>query len=160
MNPKSITRIVLLAVIALAIGGWAIKEFSTTTATEKAAGESGGAADFTRPDGVTVINFHGDTRCRTCVSIGNLASKTVDEHLTEARQSGELHWEIINYDAPENTHFVTDYELVSPTVVATLWRDGKEVKWERLDGVWEHLNDETTFQTYVAHGVRELMNLP
>lgn len=160
MNPKSITRIVLLAVIALAIGGWAIKEFGTTNAAEKTAGESASAADFTRPDGVTVINFHGDTRCRTCVHIGYLASNTVDEYFAEAQQSGELHWEIINYDAPGNSHFVTDYELVSPTVVATLWKDGKEVKWERLDGVWEHLNDKLTFQTYVAHGVQELMDLP
>ena len=160
MNAKSITRIVLLAVIALAIGGWAIKEFGTSNTAESVAGENPAAADFTRPDGVTVINFHGETRCRTCNHIGNLARKTLEEHFAEAEQSGQIHWEDINYDAPGNTHFVNDYELVSSTVVATLWKDGKEVKWERLDGVWDHHNDEPTFQSYVAHSVRELMNLP
>lgn len=81
MNAKSITRIVLLAVVALAIGGWAFKQFGATRPAQADAASAGqGSARFTRPDGFTVINFHGERRCRTCNHIGKLAEKTLNAH--------------------------------------------------------------------------------
>ncbi|MFU8893218.1 MAG: nitrophenyl compound nitroreductase subunit ArsF family protein [Luteolibacter sp.] len=160
MNPKSITRIVLLAVVALAIGGWAIQQFGSTGTAASTAATDDPATAFTRPDGITVINFHGERRCRTCIHIGKLAEKTLHGHFSAALESGDVRWEHINYEANGNTHYVTDYELVSSTIVATCWKDGKEVKWTRLDGVWDHLNDEATFDAYLASGIQELMNLP
>ncbi len=157
MNPKSITRIVLLAVIGLAVGGWALKEFSASSAGEKQIMDSAAVADFSRPDGVTVINFHGEKRCRTCINIGKLARKTIDELFAEAEENGLVYWDDVDYDAPGSTHYVSDYELVSSTVLVTLWQDGREVKWLRLDGVWDHRNDEPAFQTYLAQNIRELM---
>ncbi len=161
MNPKTITRIVLLTVIAIAVGGWAMKEFGpakpVATASQNQAAEDSHAV-ATRADGVTVINFHGDRRCRTCIGIGTLAKKTLDEDLTAEEKAGKIHWEHINYDESANAHFVKDYELVSSTVLITLWKDGKEVKWNRLDGVWDHVGDEPTFRAYVAQSVRDLLN--
>jgi hypothetical protein len=159
MNAKTIIRIVLLAVIAIAVGGWAMKEFgpARTAATD---GDGKTTAVATRPDGVTVINFHGEKRCRTCIGIGNQARRTLDEEFAAEEKAGKVRWEHINYDEPANAHFVKDYELVSSTVVATLWKDGKEVKWSRLDGVWDHVDDEPTFRAYVAQGVRDLLKLP
>ena len=154
MNPKSVIRIVLLAVIAIAVGGWAMKEFGSDRE-----GKSGPAA-ATRPDGVTVINFHGEKRCRTCIGIGNLARKTLDEEFAADEKAGRIHWEHINFDEPANAHFVEDYQLVSSTVLVTRWKDGKEVKWNRLDAVWDHVGDEPTFRAYVAQGVRELLKQP
>lgn len=160
MNPKSITRIILLAVVALAIGGWAFKQLGAGSTAEANDPTGNPGAEFTRPDGVTVINFHGERRCRTCIHIGTLAEKTLTEHFAEALESGDVRWEHINYEANGNTHYVTDYELVSSTIVATCWKDGKEVKWTRLDGVWDHLNDEATFDAYLTSGIQELRNLP
>jgi hypothetical protein len=158
MNPKNITRIVLLGVIAIAIGGWAIKEFGPGKAV--ASGKENSATVATRPDGVTVINFHGNKRCRTCIGIGNLARKTLDEEFAAEEKAGKVRWEHINYDEPSNVHFVKDYELVSSTVLITLWKNGKEVKWNRLDGVWDHVGDEPVFRAYVASGVHDLLNQP
>ena len=42
----------------------------------------------------------------------------------------------------------------------TLWRGGKEVKWTMLDGVWDHLDDEAAFESYLADGIRNLMQQP
>ena len=160
MNPKSIIRIVLLAVVAMASGGWAIKQFGSTGIAASTAAAGDPAAAFTRPDGITVINFHGERRCLTCTNIGNLAKQTVESHFAEALESGEIRWEHINYEANGNGHYVTDYELVSATVVATRWQDGKEVDWSRLDGVWDHYNDEPAFAAYLTHGIRELSAAP
>ena len=157
MNAKSITRIVLLAVVAIAVGSWAMKEFGPAKAT---ADEGGATETITRPDGVTVINFHGDKRCRTCIAIGDLARKTIDEQFAAEQQAGKVRWEKINHDEPAHAHFVKDYGLVSSTILVTLWKDGKEVKWNRLDAVWDHVDDEPVFRAYVAQGVRDLLNQP
>lgn len=157
MNAKAIIRIVLLAVVAIAVGSWAMKEFGPAKATA-----DGGAAGQTvkRPDGVTVINFHGEKRCRTCIAIGDLARKTIDEQFAAEQQAGKVRWEQINYDEPAHSHFVKDYGLVSSTVLVTLWKDGKEVKWNRLDAVWDHVDDGPTFRAYVAQGVGDLLKQP
>ena len=161
MNAKTITRIVLLGVIAIAVGAWAMKEFgpakAVATGGETPATTTSTAA-ATRPDGVTVINFHGEKRCRTCIGIGKLAKQTLDDEFAAEEQAGKVRWEHINYDEPANAHFIKDYDLVSSTVLVTLWKDGKEVKWNRLDGVWDHVGDEPTFRAYVAQGVRDLLN--
>ena len=157
MTAKTITRTALLAVVAFAVGSWAMREFGPAKAV--AAGNNASAATV-RPDGVTVINFHGEKRCRTCIAIGNLARKTLDEEFAAEEKSGKIRWEIINYDEPANARFVKHYDLVSSTVLITLWKDGMEVKWKRLDGVWDHVGDETAFRSYVAEGLRDLLKPP
>lgn len=157
MNAKAITRVVLLSVVAITVGAWAMKEFGPAKDVA-----SGGGKDEsrTRPDGVSVINFHGDKRCRTCIGIGDLTRKTLDQEFVEEEKSGRVRWEHINYDEPANVHYVKDYQLVSSTVVVTLWKEGREVKWSRLDGVWDHFGDEPTFRAYVAQGIRDLLEKP
>lgn len=154
MNAKSIIRTVLLAVIAIAIGSWVMKEFGPAQAVGNA------ARPITRADGVTVIHFHGEKRCRTCIKIGDLARKTIDEEFADDEKTGKVRWETINYDEPANAHFVKDYSIVSSTVLVTLWKGGKEVKWNRLDAVWDLVGDETVFRSYVAEGVRDLLKQP
>ena len=154
MSTKSIIRFVLLAVIAIAVGGWFMKEFGPANAANNATDRE------IRPDGVTVINFHGEKRCRTCISIGNLARKTLDEEFAAEEKAGKVRWQQINYDEPANASYVKKYELVSSTILLTLWKDGKEVKWNRLDAVWDHVGDEPVFRTYVAQAVSDLLKLP
>lgn len=150
MNAKPAIRIMLLAVIGVAVGSWAMKEFGPAKAVTRAI----------RSDGVTVINFHGEKRCRTCVGIGELARKTIDDGFADEEKAGKVRWEKINYDEPANAHFVKDYSLVSSTVLVTLWKNGKEVKWNRLDAVWDLVGDEAAFKAYIVQNVRELLEQP
>jgi hypothetical protein len=157
MNAKVILRIVLLAVVAVAVGNWAFKEFGSA----KPASEGGMKeehASAARPDGVTVIYFHGEKRCRTCIRIGELARKVVEEEFAAEEKAGKLRWEQINYEDPARARHAKGYELVSSTVIVTSWRDGKELKWKKLDGVWDHVGEEAAFRAYVANGVREFLN--
>lgn len=156
MNARTIARIVLLSVVTMAVGAWAVKEFGPAKAVAAAGGKD---EPQMLPDGVTVINFHGNKRCRTCIRIGDLARKTIDQEFAHEEKAGKVHWMHVNYEEPANAHHVKDYELVSSTVVITLWKDGREVKWNRLDGVWDHVGDESVFRAYLAQGVRELLKL-
>ena len=164
MKTKTIIPVVVLAVVVVAVGVWVIKKSGPTKAIGlgEAVARQGTntSADRIRPDGVVVINFHGTMRCRTCLRIGELAKKTLDEEFTEAQKVGKVYWEHVNYQEPANAHFVKDYELVNPTILLTQWKDGKEVKWNRLDGVWDLAEDEPTFRAYVAESVRQLQKNP
>lgn len=155
MNTKTITRIILFGVIGVAVGVWAVKQLGHGKGK---GGDIKAAASVVRPDGVTVIHFHGDKRCRTCIRIGDLAKKTVDEGFPDEEKARKVRWEQLNYDEAANAHYVKDYQLVSSTVVVTLWKNGKELKWNRLDEVWDYVGDEPAFRTYVAEGVRDLLN--
>jgi hypothetical protein len=157
MNARAITRILLLTVVAIAVGAWAVKEFGPVNAAASGGGKN---EALTRPDGVSVINFHGDKRCRTCIGIGDLARRTLDEEFAGEKKSGRVRWENINYDEPANAHYVKDYQLVSSTIVVTLWKGGEEVKWSRLDGVWDHFGDESAFRAYLTQSVRDLLKQP
>lgn len=157
MNAKAITRIALLSVVAIAVGSWAYKEFGPARV---AVTQDQSSTVVKRPDGVTVINFHGSQRCRTCIRIGDLAKKTVTEDFYAAGKAGKLHWEQINYDQPANAHFVKDYQLVSSTVLVTLWKNGREITWRRLDDVWDHVGDEAAFRALISKNVNELLEQP
>jgi len=151
MKSKAIIRIVLLVVIAIAVGSWAFKEFGPAKAVSPV---------VARPDGITVINFHGAKRCRTCIGIGDLAKKTIDDDFVAELQSGQIRWEQLNYDEALNAHYVKEYGLVSSTILITLWKDGKEVKWNRLDAVWDHFGDDAAFRNYLTQNVRDLLKQP
>lgn len=155
MNAKTMTRIVLLGIVGIAVGAWAMKEFGPSTV-----GDTKAVSSVIRADGVSVINFHSTKRCRTCIRIGDLAKKTMYEEFADEEKAGKVRWEQLNYDEPANAHYVKDYELVSSTVLVTLWKDGKEVKWNRLDAVWDHVGDEPVFRAYVAQAMRDLLNQP
>lgn len=160
MKTKGIIRIVLLSVVAIAVGAWAMKEFGPAQLATTNGNQNSPSGAVTRPDGVTMISFHGAKRCRTCIKIGKLAKQTLDQEFAAQQQSGKIHWEVINYDEQANAHWVKDYKLVSSTVLVTLWKDGKEVEWQRLDAVWDHVGDEPKFRAYVAQGIRDLLNHP
>lgn len=151
MKSKAVIRTVLLTVIAVAVGSWAFKEFGPAKAVSPV---------IIRPDGVTVINFHGAKRCRTCIGIGELVKKTIDEDFAAQLASGQIRWEKLNYDETPNAHYVKDYGLVSSTILITLWKDGKEVKWNRLDGVWDHFGNDPVFRDYLTQNVRDLLKQP
>ena len=74
--------------------------------------------------------------------------------------SGQIRWETLNYDEAANTHYVKDYGLVSSTILITLWKDGKEVKWNRLDGVWDHFGNDPAFRDYLTQNLRDLLKQP
>jgi hypothetical protein len=157
MNAKALARMVLLAVVAIALAAWARKEFGPAAAVARGddSASASGGAELTRPDGVSVILFHGEKRCRTCIRIGTLAREVLEQAFAEEEKAGVLHWAEINYDQPAHAHFVKRYELVSSTVLLTRWKDGREAEWKRLDAVWDHVGDEAAYRAYLSREVNE-----
>jgi hypothetical protein len=99
--------------------------------------------------GVVAYYFHGNFRCRTCLTIERSAHETISEDFPNELASGMLGWRAVNVDEPDNKHFVDDFKLVTRSLVLVSYQDGKVVRFQNLDKVWQLVHDEDAFSEYV-----------
>lgn len=102
--------------------------------------------------------FHGDKRCKTCVSIEEMAQQTIEREFPLAVAAEELQWKTINVDQPENEHFIDDYQLAAKTIVLSEVVEGKEVNWVNLDQVWELVHEPEEYISYIQENVETMLD--
>ena len=62
---------------------------------------------------------------------------------------------MVNTDREENAHFVTDYSLITKSLVVSDEADGKVLRWTNLDKIWTLVRgDQQAYTDYVVAGVR------
>lgn len=142
-------RCAALLVVVLLIGttlspSAAIAGEAETTAT---------AAD----DAVVTYYFHGNKRCSTCRKLEAYSAEAITGGFVAELDSGELEWRVVNTDDSENAHFITDFELVTKSVVLVEYRDGEVVRWKNLKLVWQLVGDEDGFVRYVRDETRDFL---
>jgi len=108
-------------------------------------------------DGVVAFYFHGNVRCATCKKIEAYADEAVHSGFAKSLEDGDLEWQVVNVDEPENRHFVQDFQLVTKSVVLAEYRDGRVVRWENLDKVWQLVRSKDLFVDYVQNETREFL---
>jgi hypothetical protein len=113
-----------------------------------------GNASQTHGSKVTVYYLHTTARCPSCLKIEAYTAAEVTGALAGPLSDGRLEWKVVNVDEPPNAHFTDDYQLYTKSVVVSEMRDGKEVRWKRLDKVWDLLGDQQAFMKYVDEEVR------
>jgi hypothetical protein len=139
---------VLLAAVILAGS-----VFIVSTAT---AGETGTIA--TDPEnGVIAYYLHGNKRCSTCRKLEAYSQEAIVGGFGPELSSGELEWRVVNVDEEANAHFVTDFELVTKSLVLAEYRDGKVVRFKNLKLVWQLVGDEDGFVRYVRDETRDFL---
>ncbi|TWT74588.1 hypothetical protein Pla123a_34120 [Posidoniimonas polymericola] len=112
------------------------------------------------PDnGLVVYYFHGDTRCHTCRNIEGYAYEAVQAAFADELAEDQLQWKVVNYEQPENSHFVTEYDIVAPTVVLVRTANRERAEWRNLDRVWELVDDHGGFTEYVQSEARSMLGL-
>lgn len=144
MTPKSIATAVLLVFVAVSVGYLVLSD----SGEQDSAGVSAVAPD----DGgakTVVYYFHATKRCRTCRTIESYAEEAIRTGFPDQVASGKIEWRTVNLDYPENEHFVEDYELATRTVVLVDRENGEDVRWQRLDKVWELVHDKQEFVDYI-----------
>ena len=145
MNRRMIVTIALLAFVAAAFGYIILQE---------AGSEGGGETGETRvwsgeaQPKVVAYYFHGDKRCRTCLSIEAYTKEAIESGFPEQLASGDLELRIVNVDKPENEHFIEDYQLTTKSVILADYRGGGQ-RWKNLDMIWEYVSDKEVFLDYI-----------
>ena len=101
--------------------------------------------------------FHGNKRCSTCRKLEAYSEEAITGGFAPELESGELEWRVVNTDDKANAHFVTDFELVTKSVVLVEYRDGEVVRWKNLKLVWQLVGDEDGFVRYVRDETRDFL---
>jgi len=103
--------------------------------------------------------FHGNARCATCRKIEAYADEAIAQGFVDELESGRLTWRVVNIDESANKHFIKDFQLVTRSVVLVEYRDGKVLRWENLDKVWQLVRSKDRFVSYVDGETREFLGM-
>ena len=141
----NITRYALLLLVAISLGTWGVRTWNSAYAA--------GGGESLPADGIVVVNFHPAARCNACRQIGKEAQAVVETGFAADLKSGRMNWRVINFEEPANKHFVQDYGLTTSTVVVTRREGGRDVEWQRLDAVWDHLYEGPAMRAYLKEHI-------
>jgi hypothetical protein len=144
MKPRSILTVVLLVFVAASVGYMVVSETGKEKPAEAVAGTSENDGDKT-----VVYYFHATKRCLTCRTIESYTEEAITSGFGDQIADGKMEWKSINLDLPENEHFVEDYQLATRTVVLVEKKNGTDIRWSRLDRVWELVHDKEQFVSYI-----------
>jgi hypothetical protein len=151
MNTKNIVSTLLLVFVGLSI--------AYMVASEKKGDDAivADAVETSQSDGLVVYYFYGDKRCVTCTKLEGYANEALTTYFPGQLASGEIEWKPVNTDLPENSHFVTDYELVTKSVILSKVKGGKEVSWTNLLDIWKKVGDKADYIDYIKVNVAGLL---
>lgn len=104
--------------------------------------------------------FHTNFRCSSCKKIEQWSHEAITKEFADQLKSGKLEWRVVNVEVPENEHFSDDFSLYTKSLVIVEQTDGKPVRWENLEKVWQLLNDQAGFSEYVTTRISAFMEKP
>ncbi len=160
-------RILTYLLIAFAMGGAfiAIKNKNTANQASTEASPRQATVDMTKVSnhansGVVVTYFSSNVRCASCLKLEKLSQETIHTRFAKELALKHVQFQVLNMDLPENQHFITDYALVSKTVVVAEYKDGKVQRWVNLQDVWLKLSNPTEFDAYLTHAIAAYLRDP
>ncbi|MCK4905582.1 hypothetical protein KAS42_05040 [bacterium] len=107
---------------------------------------------------VIVYYFLTNFRCASCRKIEQYTKESIKEYFGNQMESGKLAFKAVNIEEKENKHFINDYQLFTKSVVVSLVKNGKEVKYKNLDKVWQRLNNKDKFYQYVKEETQKFLD--
>jgi len=106
---------------------------------------------------VIAYYFHGTMRCPTCHKLEQYSKEAVETYFKDELASSALEFKAINVENRGNEHYGNDYQLYTKSLVLSLIKYGKEVKWKNMDKIWEYVRDKQKFFDYVKSGVSDYL---
>lgn len=113
-------------------------------------------AEITAPP-VIAYYFHGTVRCETCVLIEGMAKAVIEGEFRAELEARRLLFLPVNYDLPENAHFLADYRLPCPSLVLVRQQEGAKEEWKLLGDVWQLVHDPAKLNRLVETEVKAFM---
>ena len=101
--------------------------------------------------------FHGTMRCPTCHKLEQYSKEAIEANFKYALTSGKLEFKVVNVEDKGNEHYGNDYQLYTKSLILSLVKDGKEIKWKNMDKIWEYVGNKQKFIDYVKSGVADLL---
>src|SRR3989338_8182119 len=106
---------------------------------------------------IVAYYFHGKVRCVTCQKLEQFSKEVLDTYFKGKLESGKLQFKIVNVEMKDNEHFAKDYKLYTKSLVLSLVKDGKEIKWKNLDKIWEYVGNKEKYADYVKTETKDFL---
>jgi len=106
---------------------------------------------------VVAYYFHGNFRCSNCLRIEQYSKEAIEQNFKDELSSGKLVFKVINIETKGNERFIQDYQLYTKSLVISLVKDGKEVKFDNLTKVWGFLWNRQKFYDYVKEEITKYL---
>ncbi len=106
---------------------------------------------------VEVLYFHATLRCHGCLTIEENINKSINNLFEEQLKDSVLTSSSLDFLQPENEHYQDDYKFDSQTLILSLKKNGKEVKWKNLDKIWDYYSDFPKFQEYIKEEINAFL---
>lgn len=159
MATKKLLGVALLLFVALAL----LKFISEEGASVHREGEPNHDTVHSKPihipdqgKHVVVYYFHTSFRCASCLTMEKVARQVVHEQFARELSDGRLQFVAVDVEKAQNRHYIQDYQLVSKSLVLVEYRDGKEVRFKNLQGIWEQTSLEG-LRDYIAREISDFL---
>lgn len=115
------------------------------------------ASEQQEPSIIIVYYFHGTYRCPSCLQIEAWSLDAIQESFAQALEQGTIIWKTIDFDKPENSHFIREYQVSTQSLIIVEMTGKKQKRYENLAKVWEYLPDQQAFYEYVTKEVNKFL---
>lgn len=107
---------------------------------------------------VIAYYFYTNFRCQSCYTIEKYTKEALESIFEDELASRKLVFTPVNVEEKENEHFLGDYQLYTKSVVLSLIKDGKEVRFKNLKQVWELLGNKDEFYKYIKEETQKFLD--
>ena len=110
-----------------------------------------------RPTMFRRIIFMQREGCATCMKLEQYSRGAIEANFKEQLNNKTLRFAEVNFDEPENRHFLQDYNLMYRSLVLVRYKDGKQVTYKNLEKIWQLVGSEKDFSDYVKTEVEAML---
>ena len=112
------------------------------------------AADTKAQNKVVAYYLHGNFRCVNCINFEKYSKEAIETNFRDAIASGKLGFQVVNIEDRGNEHYIADYQLYTKSLILSLVKDGKEVRYKNLEKIWQLARDKEKFIEYVTGEIK------
>ena len=98
------------------------------------------------PKTIKVVKFEPARPCRSCTLLGNYAKETIEVYFPEEYASGQITYETVNYQDPQNEELVRKYGATGSALFITVVRNGKE-EIHFANDMWGYIGNKEEYMT-------------
>ncbi len=110
------------------------------------------------PQSLVVYCMHDTERGPNCRKIEKLTHEVLKQSFEKELQDGRLKWLVVNYEHPNNSFIIEEYDIGKPCIVVVDGRSGKNRAWKNHQlKVWELLDEEPAFKDYMRGEIQEAL---
>lgn len=151
---KKIVTFSLLAFVVVAAGFAIYRQSSSAGSTP-----IGAATEMAQGKVVDALYFHGANRCYTCNLMEGYIRDVIAADYALQEREGKLRFQSLDVQDPQNQHYVQQYQLTSISLFFSLKDQGKELKFENIDRIWQLAGSEAEFKNYIRSELKKYLEM-